>query len=122
MCHRNPAPYGTAKAVPFQNLPGANLLLLRGRLLSCFLWSRRLMLGRGLRGFRFGCRCLFLALFHLLRLRFLLRQFGSLEALAARGDLGDPHRRVSLPVAAQLLILLLALVMEDEQLRPATLF
>src|ERR1700757_4679548 len=57
--------------------------------------------------------------FHLLRLGFLLRQFGSFEALSVESDLRNPHRGKRLPMPTQLLVLLLAFVMEDEDLRGA---
>src|SRR5579864_4096551 len=55
--------------------------------------------------------------FHLLRLRFLLGQLGSLEALAVKSDLRDANRRICLAMAAEFLVLLLALVVEYEDLR-----
>ncbi len=59
---------------------------------------------------------------HLLRLGFLLGQLGSLEALPAKSDLGDAHRGVCLPMSAQLLVLFLALVVENQNLRAAAFF
>src|SRR5579872_2520825 len=85
-------------------------------LLRCSLLFRRRLLGLCCRLVFFG-RCL-----HLLRLGFFLRQIGSFEALSAKGDLGNAHGREVLPVPAQLLVLLLALVMEDQDLRAAAFF
>src|SRR6478672_8358490 len=76
-------------------------------LLGCLLRGLfgRGFLARTLLGFG---RVVFLRLrLHLFRFRFLFWKLGSLEALSAKGDLGDPHRRESLPVPAQLLVLLL---------------
>src|SRR5580700_7408856 len=99
------------------------LLLLRSRLLRC-LFRRSLLLGRALMRRRFCRWCFGLSLsrFHLLRLRFLLGQFRSLEALPAKSDLSNAHRGVRLTVSAQLLVLLLALVVEHQDLRAAALF
>src|ERR1700722_12383056 len=57
----------------------------------------------------------------LLHLWRLLLQFRSLELLAVECDLDNPHRGKVLPMPAQLLILLLALVMEDQDLLLAAL-
>src|SRR5579862_5557057 len=59
--------------------------------------------------------------FYLLRLRFLLGKVGSFEALSANGDLGDAHGGEGLAMAAQFLVLLLALVVEDQDFRTAAL-
>ena len=50
------------------------------------------------------------------------RRFRGLEALPVEGDLGDAHGGVRLPVSAQLLVLLFALVVEDQHLVAAALF
>src|ERR1017187_9591196 len=92
-------------------LPSRFLLLLRSRLLGGLLGSS-LLLGRTLLRRRFLCRSFCLGRLHLLQLRFLLGQLGSLEALSAKSDLRDAHRRVRLPVTAKLLVLFLAFVME----------
>src|SRR4029077_761866 len=52
---------------------------------------------------------------------FFFRKLGGGEFLAVERDLGDAHGSVSLAMSAQLLILLLALVMEDQNLRGAAL-
>src|SRR5690242_11127161 len=56
---------------------------------------------------------------HLLRLRFFLGKIGSLETLSAKSNFRDAHRGKVLPVAAQLLVLLLALVMKNQDLLAA---
>src|SRR5581483_6636097 len=86
------------------------LLLLRS-LLSCCLLLRGFL-------FRGSCRsslsCLRCCL--LFRLGFSLGKLRSGEALSVERDLGNPHCGERLPVAAQLLVLLLALVVEHEDL------
>src|SRR5437660_8887921 len=106
-------------SVPSQNLETdvwMKLFLLGGFL-------RSLLGGGVLLGFRLrrGLVIFRLSRFHLLRLRFLLRQIRSLEALPAKSDLGDAHRRKRLPVSAQLLVLLFALEVENENLCAAAL-
>ena len=54
-------------------------------------------------------------------LGFFLGQLGRRELLPVKRDLGDAHGGESLPMSAQLLVLLLALVVEDQNLRAATL-
>src|SRR5580700_4383756 len=100
------------------------LLLLRSRLLCRGLLRSSLFLRRTLGRLRFRRRHLGLWLLrlHLLWLRFFLGQFRSLKALPAKSDFRDAHRCVRLPVPAQLLVLLLALVVEHEDLRAAALF
>src|SRR5947207_3123408 len=60
----------------------------------------------------------------LLRLRLLYRglQFGSGELLPVESDLGDAHLGKGLAVSLKLLVLLLALVVEDQDLVVAALF
>ena len=65
---------------------------------------------------------LFRSSLHLFRLGFFLGKIGSLETLPVECDLGDTHGGESLPVAAQLFILLLAFVVEDENFRTAAFF
>ena len=57
----------------------------------------------------------------LLHLRLLLRKLGRLELLPVESDLGDADGGVVLAMSAQLLVLLLALVMENEDFRAAAL-
>src|SRR5215469_9193395 len=63
-----------------------------------------------------GCRL------YPLGLRFLLRKFRGFKALSAKRDLPDAHGRVRLPMPAQLLVLFLALVVEDQDLCAAPFF
>src|SRR5580693_7597839 len=102
----------------------ANLFLLLwcGFLRRSFL-GRSLLLGVPLGGL--GLVMVFVLVFFrvrrsLLHLGFFLRQLGSLEALPVKSNLGDAHRGIGLPVSTQLLVLLLALVMEDQNLGAAT--
>src|ERR1700683_4921664 len=98
----------------------------RDRVVSLFLFRRSLLgrrfLGAGFlfarRRGRFGFR-----LWHLhqlgrglFRRGLLLRQFGRLEALPVEGNFGDADGRISLAMAAQFLVLLLALVMGHHDL------
>src|SRR5215469_16388563 len=85
------------------------------RLLGCS-FLRLSLLGLGL------CFVLFDGCAYLLWLRFLLQKLRSFEALSAKGNLGDAHSRKRLPMPAQLLVLLLALVVEDQNLRAASFF
>src|SRR5208282_242781 len=101
--------------------PALPLPLLRSRFLSRLLRSS-LLLRRPLCMPGFRLRSLGLSRLHLLRLGFLLRQFRSLEGLPASRNLRDAHRGVRLPMPAQLLVLFLALVMEDQNFRAAALF
>src|SRR5882672_9031685 len=55
----------------------------------------------------------------LLHLGLLFLQLRSLEALSVKRNLRYAHRRIRLPVPAQLLVLFLALVMENQDLRAA---
>src|ERR1700730_11215410 len=97
------------------------LLLFRRRLLGGLL-GRSLLLGRTLfrRGVRFWS--FFFGWVYLLDLRFFLGQFGSLEALSAESDFRDADRGVRLPMSSQLLVLLLAFVVEHEDLCAAAFF
>jgi hypothetical protein len=52
----------------------------------------------------------------LLHLLLFLRKLGRLERLPIKSNLRDADRRIVLPVSAQLLVLLLALVVEDQDL------
>src|SRR5437868_476788 len=91
------------------------LLLLAGFLGSLF--RSRFLLCRCLLGLRLVLFCSFG--FHLLRLRFFLWKIRSLEALPAKGNLRDAHGGKVLPMPAQFLVLLLALVMENQDLLAA---
>src|SRR5258708_4843771 len=84
------------------------------RLLGSLLlrWTLR-RLGRGFRFGMFRRRFLYLGL--------LLRKFRSCELLPVESNLGDPHCGVSLAMPAQLFVLLLALVMENQNLGAAAL-
>src|ERR1700723_3223181 len=55
----------------------------------------------------------------LLHLRLFLDQFRSLKTLPVKRNLSNAHRRIGLPVPAQLFILLLPLVMKDKNFRAA---
>src|SRR5258705_6502006 len=100
----------------------ALLFLFRRRLLGrCFLSCCFLCRTFGRLGLRFGCVFYFDRL-GLLWFRFFFREVGSGEFLPAVGDLGNADRRISLAMSAQLLVLLFAFVMEDQNLRGAALF
>src|SRR6516165_5139915 len=90
------------------------LLFLRCSFLRCRLLGGLLFRRLCLRLYTFARR-------RLLRLCFLLGQLGSLERLSAECDLGDAHCGEGLPMSAHLLVLLLALVMEDQDFRRAAL-
>src|SRR5262245_11154723 len=81
--------------------------------------SRRFLRYLFLRGSLVGLR---LYGYGLLCFGLFLRKLGSLEGLAIEGDFGDAHRAERLAMTAQLLVLLLALVVEDDDFRPAALF
>src|SRR5579863_9595622 len=101
------------------SVPSTQLFFLCRRFLCGFF--RSCLLARAL----FSLRCGFVRLrlcFHLLGLRCLLWKIRSLEALAAKSDFSDPHSGVRLPMPAQFLVLLLALVMENQNLRTAAFF
>src|ERR1700734_2688502 len=90
------------------------LLLWCGFLRRSFLGCS-LLLSVPLGGLGFVMLCVRVFVFFCVRRSLLhhglfLRQLGSLETLAVKSDLGDAHRGIGLPVPAQLLILLLALV------------
>src|SRR5208283_5492201 len=90
-----------------------------------FLWRRllgcSLLLCRSLVSLRFGFDFFRLHRFHLLRLGYLFGKLGRGELLPIKRNFGNPNRGISLTMAAQLLILLLAFVMEDENLFLAAL-
>src|SRR5258708_3317182 len=96
------------------------LLLRRGFLPRSFL-GRSLLLGMSLGSLNFD---FVLVLFRrgLLHLRLLLFQLRSLKTLPVKRNLRDAHSAERLPVPAQLLILLLALVVETQNLRSAAFF
>src|SRR5260370_5330583 len=96
------------------------LLLRRGFLPRGFLGSG-LLLGMSLGSLNFD---FVLVLFRcgLLHLRLLLFQLRGLKALPVKSNLRDAHSAERLPVPAQLLILLLALVVENQNLRSAAFF
>src|SRR5580693_2724702 len=90
-----------------------SLFLLRCGLFSCALLLRgSLLLGMSLGGFHFSFVPFFVRRCSLLRLRLLLLQRRSLEALPVKRNLSNAHGSVRLPVSPQLLVLLFALVME----------
>src|ERR1700733_277611 len=91
-------------------------------LLSCTLLRRSLLFGVSLDGFHFSFVLFLVCRRSLLRLRLLFLERGSLEALPVKCNLSNAHGSVGLPVSAQLLILLLALVMENQNLRSASFF
>src|SRR5215471_4039998 len=88
------------------------LLFLRSRLLRCCLLGRRFLFS--LR-FRRSSFCSFFrgCLFYL---GFFLRKLWRLEGLPIERDLGNAHRSECLAMPAQLLVLLLPLVVEDDNL------
>src|SRR5205807_491939 len=96
------------------------LLLCRRLLPRSFLW-RSLLLGMSLGSLNFD---FVLVLFRcgLLHLRLLLFQLRGLKALPVKSNLRDAHSAEGLPVPAQLLILLLAFVVENQNLRSAAFF
>src|SRR6202158_5641117 len=98
------------------------LLLLLLRLRRCFL-RRRLLRDRFLRSFPRPRRSLhlFAALVRLLHLLLFFRKLGRFKRLPIKSDLGDADRGIVLPVSAQLLVLLLAFVVEDQDLLAASL-
>src|SRR5258708_13570562 len=63
----------------------------------------------------------FAALARHLHLLLFLHKFRRLERLAIKSNLGDADRGIVLPMSTQLLVLLLALVMEDQDLLTASL-
>src|SRR3981081_2012788 len=88
----------------------------------CFLGSS-LLLRVPLRPFGFRLRRLVLFVgLYFFRLRFLLGQLRSLEALSVKSDFRDTHSGIRLPVSAQLLVLFLALVLEHTNLLAAGVF
>src|ERR1700690_3900589 len=99
--------------------PSCLLLLLRSGLLGRFLGSSLLL---RLSGLFLPFVLFFVRRRSLLHLGLLLRQLRSLEALPVKRNLSNSHRSVRLPVPAQLLILLLALVVKNQNLRAAAFF
>src|SRR5205823_4941770 len=95
--------------------------------LFCRWFLRCRFLRRSFRSFGFGfsfrgdlhrlCRRL-----HFLRLRFLLRKLGSGELLAVKRNLSNANRSERLPMACDLLVLFLPLVVEHEDFVAASLF
>src|SRR5208337_2474438 len=119
MCHiPSESSAGVPPAVARTSCP-RSLFLLRCSLLRCALLRSSLLLS-GLRS-RFSF-VLFLVRCSLFHLGLLFRQLRSFEALPVKSDLGDAHRGIGLPVSAQFLVLLLALVMENQNLRAAAFF
>src|SRR5271155_1081793 len=123
MCHKKQFPVASCQSnLARTSQPSVlQLLLLRSRLLCRFL-GRSLLLDMSLDGLRFGFVLFLMRCRGLLYLGLLLRQLGSLEALPVKGDLGNAHCGVRLPVSAQLFVLLLAFVVENQNLRAASLF
>src|SRR5579862_3344515 len=118
MCHKTVLSSRlSASQLKAGRMPSVLFLLFRGRLFGRFF--RGGFLGGSFRRLCFW----FVGLdgFYLLRLRFLLGKVGSFEALSANGDLGDAHGGEGLAMAAQFLVLLLALVVEDQDFRTAAL-
>ena len=97
---------------------GLDALLLLFR--RSFLWRRlfgcSLFLGWRLVSLRLGFNLCRLHRFHLLRLGDFLGKLGSGELLPIKGNFSNPNRGISLTMSAQLLVLLLAFVMEDKNL------
>jgi hypothetical protein len=106
---------GTAEAVPFHK----PLLLLR--LFGGLFWGGFLFC---LRLFCFWLGLVFFGVgrLYLLRLCFFLGKVGGLEALPAKSDFGDADGSEVLTMSTKLLVLLFALVMEDQDLGAASLF
>src|SRR5580693_5114455 len=119
MCHNsalNPkSSAGGPPAVARESFPRKLFLLWRGLLL-------RVSLDRLCPSLSFVFFLVLVRGRSLLYLRLLLRQLGSFEALPIKSNLSNTHRGVGLPVSAQLLVLLLALVVENQNLRAASLF
>src|SRR5947209_7628168 len=101
--------------------PRSLFLLLWCRLLPRSFLRRSLFLGMSLGSLNFD---FVLVLFRrgLLHLRLLLFQLRGLKALPVKSNLRDAHSAEGLPVPAQLLILLFALVMKNQNLRASALF
>src|SRR6266478_1129337 len=100
------------------------LLLFRRSLLSRRFLVRHMLL-RGLprprRAFHLVAALVFAALVRLFHLLLFFHQRRRLERLPIKRNLCNPDRRIVLPESAQLLVLLLALVMEDQDLLTASL-
>src|SRR5580658_1915295 len=123
MCHDSALSFESSAGVPpavVSAFRAANLFLLRCTLLGRFL-GRSLLLGMSLRG-RFGFVLVLFRRRSLLHLGLLLHQLRSLEALPVKSNLSDAHGSVGLPMSAQLLVLLLALVVENQNLRATAFF
>src|SRR5580658_1328428 len=101
--------------------PALQLLLLRSRFL-CRLLGRSFLLSMSLGGLHFSFVLFRMRRHSLFHLRLFLRQCRSLEALPVKSNLSNADGSVGLPVAAQLFILFLALVMENQNLRAASFF
>src|SRR5579863_1245521 len=110
MCHKLLARVGTGVS------PVQQLLLFLGRgLLACRLFGCHL-LRRGLRRFGFGFHLSALSRGCRLRLGYFLRKLRSGELPAVKSDFGDAYRGKLLTMAAQFFVLLLAFVVEDQDL------
>src|SRR5258708_14080929 len=109
---RTPAKRGLPE--PLQGIRPVPLSLL---LFRCSLFRRSLFRSLLLSRRRGSVR------FHhdLLHFRRLLRQLPSLKRLPIKNALGNPPRRVFLPMSAQLFGRILVLVMESKNLAPASL-
>src|SRR5580658_4771537 len=96
--------------------------LLRRRFLSVRMRRRRgRLFPRPLRTLHFGVSCGFAALVRRLHLLLFLGKLRRLKRLPVKSNLGDADRGIVLPVSTQLLVLLLALVVEDQNLVAASL-
>src|SRR4029077_6594551 len=96
-------------------------LLRRGFLClgMCDVLCRRLPWPR--RAFHVCATLMFAALVRLLHLLFFLHQLGRLERLPIKSNLSNTDRGIILSVSTQLLVLLLAFVVEDQDLLAASL-
>src|ERR1700723_1831347 len=122
MCHSSSeSSAGVPPAVAGASCP-RSLFLLRRSLFSCALLRRSLLLGVSLSGFHFSFVLVLVRRHSLLQLGLLLRQLRSLKALPVKSNLGDADGSVGLPVSAQLLVLLLTFVVENQNLRAASFF
>src|ERR1700687_3174823 len=78
-------------------------------------------LSRPFRRLHFCAALVFAALVRRLHLLLFFHQLRRLERLPIKSNLGDADRRIILPVTTQLLVLLLALVVENQNLLAASL-